>query len=125
MSLKQPLIANGVPPSEIPHQEHADHHRYPISHELAFHFTPKELKELRATFAKFDANGDGSIDSDELAVIMEMIGQKPTEEELATLMKEADADGDGTVSFIEFCALMHSTKQVSFVTPCICLMSLV
>jgi len=114
------MDANGAavrktpPPSEIPHQEHADHHRYPISHELAYHFTAKELKELRATFSKFDANGDGSIDSDELAVIMEMIGQKCTVEELDNLMKEADADGDGTVSFVEFCALMHATKQVGF-----------
>ena len=112
-SLNEPLMdANGAavrktpPPSEIPHQEHADHHRYPISHELAYHFTAKELKELRATFSKFDANGDGSIDSDELAVIMEMIGQKCTVEELDNLMKEADA--------VEFCALMHATKQVGF-----------
>merc|ERR1711879_858364 len=56
---------------------------------------------IHAVFTVLDENGDGSIDADELAKVLDM--QKDSDaKELAELIKEVDADGDGVISFKEF-----------------------
>ena len=41
----------------------------------------------------FDKNGDGTISSKELGIVMRGIGQNPTEAELTDMINEVDADG--------------------------------
>ena len=41
----------------------------------------------------FDKDGDGSITSSELGVVMRSLGQKPTDQELKDMIGEVDLDG--------------------------------
>lgn len=54
----------------------------------------------------FDQDGDGSITTTELGVVMRRLGQSPTEADLIQMINEVDADGSGTIDFAEFLTLM-------------------
>ena len=41
----------------------------------------------------FDKDGDGSITTKELGVVMRSLGQNPTESELQEIINQVDADG--------------------------------
>ena len=56
------------------------------------------MLRARQLFSKYDLDGSGSIDRDELEKIFEEIGQKPSEE----LMQRLDPDGSGNITFMEF-----------------------
>jgi Ca2+-binding EF-hand superfamily protein len=56
------------------------------------------MLKARALFSKYDLDGSGSIDRDELEKIFEECGQKPTED----MMKQIDPDGSGSITFMEF-----------------------
>ena len=94
--------------------------KYPISSSLSAKFSEEEMFTMKDQFSRFDSNGDGSIDAQELAVIMELIGEKCSPDQLKSLMADADTDGDGTVSFVEFVELVFRTKEVKFTAfvPC-------
>ncbi len=68
---------------------------------------------LRRAFDIFDADGNGSIDREEFASIMNRLHLIPSDDEaaaaqaLAQMFDMADVDHDGTVSFDEFCAMFH------------------
>lgn len=74
----------------------------------AVELSEEMIREARAAFDKYDVNGDGSIDRDELRRILEDIqGAKKMskllfERYLSMVMNEADKDGGGTLDFDEF-----------------------
>ena len=51
------------------------------------------LTEFREAFSLFDKNGDGSISSKELGIVMRSLGQNPTDDELQDMINEVDFDG--------------------------------
>jgi len=51
------------------------------------------VSEFKEAFCLFDKNGDGSISSKELGVVMRSLGQNPTEAELHDMINEVDYDG--------------------------------
>ena len=68
--------------------------------------TNAQLEEFRGAFAAFDRDKGGSIDATELKALMSSVGQVPTDEEVAEMVRIADADGSGSVDFAEFVTLM-------------------
>ncbi|TMW56521.1 hypothetical protein Poli38472_006531 [Pythium oligandrum] len=62
---------------------------------------------FREAFALFDKDESGGIDKNELAHVMQSLGQQVSEAELKAIMAEADADGDGKISFLEFVSMMN------------------
>ena len=107
MSLQNPLLDSAPEEtSQMPKR------RYSVDSELKSKFSDEEMITLKQNFLKFDANGDGTIDANELAVVMNTIGESCTREQLLVLLKEGDTDGDGMVSFPEFVHLVHKTKKV-------------
>lgn len=54
--------------------------------------------EYREAFDLFDKDGDGSITTSELGVVMRSLGQEPTVKELENMIKEIDEDGIHSIS---------------------------
>lgn len=51
---------------------------------------PVDFKE---TFNLFDKDGDGTISTNELAMVMRSLGQNPSDAELENMLKGVDEDG--------------------------------
>ena len=52
------------------------------------------LVEYRQAFRVFDKDGDGTISTEELGVVLRSLGQNPSPEELDDLVEAIDVDGD-------------------------------
>ena len=60
------------------------------------------IQKCREAFNTFDADGSGTIDTGEMKLLLEAIGEAPTEEELFRFMADVDEDGTGEIEFGEF-----------------------
>ncbi len=74
-------------------------------------FSQNQISELKEAFALFDRDGDGSITTKELGIVMRQLGQNPTDGELQDMIHEIDVDGNGTIDFNEFLTLMAMKGQ--------------
>lgn len=79
-------------------------------------FTSEQVEEYREAFDLFDKDGDGSITTSELGVVMRSLGQEPTVKELENMIKEIDEDGNGAIDFDEFLHMM-AKKHAECVDP--------
>ncbi|KAG8806496.1 hypothetical protein FRC18_006063 [Serendipita sp. 400] len=68
--------------------------------------TVKQIAEFKEAFSLFDKDGDGTITTKELGVVMRSLGQNPTDAELRDMINEVDVDGNGTIDFGEFLTMM-------------------
>ncbi|KAL0960581.1 hypothetical protein HGRIS_005615 [Hohenbuehelia grisea] len=59
-------------------------------------------RELLETFKGFDQNGDGFVTPEELKQVMSSIGERLTDDEVDTMIRESDSDKDGRVNYEEF-----------------------
>lgn len=64
------------------------------------------MREIKATFDVFDADGSGLIDLDELKGAMRAQGFKVTDREVRKMMAEVDEDESGEIDFEEFLLMM-------------------
>jgi Ca2+-binding EF-hand superfamily protein len=69
----------------------------------------EQLQRAKKAFFETDQDGSGSIDVNELGLMLKKLGQNPTEEELHKMMKDADSsgnmasgDGNGKIEIREF-----------------------
>eukprot|EP00930_Biecheleria_cincta_P070323 TRINITY_DN57965_c0_g1_i1.p1 TRINITY_DN57965_c0_g1~~TRINITY_DN57965_c0_g1_i1.p1 ORF type:complete len:616 (-),score=151.25 TRINITY_DN57965_c0_g1_i1:24-1871(-) len=69
-------------------------------------FTEERLAELREVFNLFDEDGNGTLDADELALVMRSVGLVPSMQEIKNMIDEVDADGSGSIEWPEFLFLM-------------------
>ncbi|KAL3873880.1 hypothetical protein ACJMK2_036963 [Sinanodonta woodiana] len=76
-----------------------------------YNLTEEQVEEFREAFRLFDPDGDGTITSLELGMVMRVIGQNPTEAELQDMINEVDQDGNGTIEFEEFVAMMATRSR--------------
>lgn len=58
--------------------------------------------ELVDSFSVFDRDKNGLIDASELKCAMSKLGYDLTNDEVATMIKEADLDGNGKIDFDEY-----------------------
>lgn len=61
---------------------------------------------LQKYFNKFDVDGNGKIDQDELVLLFRDLNENLTKEQQAELMKDMDKDNSGTIDFEEFVSAM-------------------
>eukprot|EP01062_Namystynia_karyoxenos_P071114 TRINITY_DN66525_c0_g1_i1.p1 TRINITY_DN66525_c0_g1~~TRINITY_DN66525_c0_g1_i1.p1 ORF type:complete len:226 (+),score=83.45 TRINITY_DN66525_c0_g1_i1:75-752(+) len=73
---------------------------------MADRLTQAQIQEFQDAFRKCDKDNSGTIDSAELDQVLDTIGMRLNEEEIAELMEEVDVDKSGQIDFREFLALM-------------------
>jgi len=57
-------------------------------------------------FARFDRDGSGTIDAEELGILMKSFGTEMDEEDVENLLKQADKDSSGEITFEEWLDFM-------------------
>jgi calmodulin len=62
--------------------------------------------ELREAFRVFDQDQNGFISRDELRHVLQNLGERLSDDELAEMLREADVDGDGQINYTEFAKVM-------------------
>jgi calcium-dependent protein kinase len=67
---------------------------------LAGHMSPDDAAELEMVFKKFDKNGDGALDAEEIADMLKSIGKNSVEAK--AYIEQLDNDGDGQLDIHEF-----------------------
>ena len=65
------------------------------------------VSEYREAFTMFDKDGDGTISTKELGIVMRSLGQNPTEQELQEIINEVDIDGSFPLSATTQSTCMH------------------
>ncbi|XP_032956592.1 calmodulin-like [Rhinolophus ferrumequinum] len=73
---------------------------------MAEELSKEQVADFKAAFNRFDKDGDGTINVQELGDVMRTLGQNPSEAELKDIIARVDTDGDGAISFQEFLAEM-------------------
>ena len=69
--------------------------------------SPERKKEYQDAFEMFDKDKDGTISAKELANVMEtLVGQKPSMDEITSMIKEVDLNSDGKIELGEFIQLL-------------------
>ena len=74
-------------------------------------FTADEIEQYKGLFDMFDVDGGQTISQEELMQIMKELGENPTEEEVALMIKEVDDDGSGEIDFYEFCLMLKKKND--------------
>ena len=74
-------------------------------------FSKNEIKDMKAKFEMFDADGSGTICMKELGKLLRYLGYNPTEADVRNLMSSVDRDSTDNIEFLEFVDLM-TTKLV-------------
>ena len=76
--------------------------------------SPELKKQYQDAFEMFDKDKDGTISAKELANVMEtLIGQKPSMDEINSMIKEVDLNSDGKIELEEFITLMMKNNPDS------------
>eukprot|EP00930_Biecheleria_cincta_P060673 TRINITY_DN46290_c0_g1_i1.p1 TRINITY_DN46290_c0_g1~~TRINITY_DN46290_c0_g1_i1.p1 ORF type:complete len:502 (-),score=123.22 TRINITY_DN46290_c0_g1_i1:52-1557(-) len=68
----------------------------------------RTCKILAPFFAKYDLNGDGTVDFEEFRMIFKDVGENLNREDEERIFKSADANGSGDICFVEFAACLMS-----------------
>ncbi|KAL6175366.1 hypothetical protein ACLB2K_052007 [Fragaria x ananassa] len=61
----------------------------------------EQLNQLRAIFARFDMDSDGSLTILELGALLRSLGLRPSGDQMHVLLSNIDANGNGSVEFDE------------------------
>ena len=69
-------------------------------------FTPAQVSTFQDLFSYYDKDGSGDISRDELAKVLETLGESVTDSKLDEMIAEVDQDGDGELSWEEFLQVM-------------------
>ena len=73
--------------------------RYIIPASLEGKFTPAQVSTFQDLFSYYDKDGSGDISRDELAKVLETLGESVTDSKLDEMIAEVDQDGDGELSW--------------------------
>ena len=73
--------------------------------------TKEEEAKCWEAFSAFDKDSSGYIDANELRIVLEMMGQKTTEEEIFRMIAEADAENTGKITYTQFKRVIAEQKK--------------
>ncbi len=61
--------------------------------------TQEEAAKCWEAFSAFDKDSSGYIDANELRIVLEMMGQKTSDDEIYRMIAEADTDNTGKITY--------------------------
>jgi len=70
-------------------------------------------RHLRQVFALVDNDGNGSLSSDEWALMLAVLNPSMSREQADALLRRHDGDGSGTISYEEFLSLLSEEKSLN------------
>ena len=73
--------------------------------------TKEEEQKCWEAFSAFDKDSSGFIDANELRIVLEMMGQKTTEEEIFRMITEADHENTGQIKYAQFKRVIAEQKR--------------
>ena len=73
--------------------------------------TPEECQRCDDAFKAFDKDGSGFIDAQELRIVLEMMGQSTTDEEIYHMIAEASPENKGQISSEQFKQVIAEQKR--------------
>lgn len=73
---------------------------------------PEEKERLQSMFTKYDRDGDGSLDAQEILLMCSELGAKVSESEAQEALTQLDQDGNGTCDFEEFLIFWSSNPRL-------------
>ena len=86
------------------------------------HYTKQntdDLTEMREIFSLVDKDGGGTISTEELGELLELIGVEASKDDLENMIEQMDADNSGEIDFDEFAEVMtrrvdcgHSSDEI-------------
>lgn len=71
----------------------------------------KNVNDVKAAFKRFDRNGDGALEKDELADALKSSGESFSSIEVDAIFSLGDLDGDGEITLEEFMFLMSPSAS--------------
>ncbi|XP_057656463.1 neo-calmodulin-like [Diorhabda carinulata] len=69
-------------------------------------------EEIRQMYEVFDIRKTGRVTAEDLKIVMNRIGEKTTDSDIAEMMEEADINKDGFITFSEFRSLCDRLQLV-------------
>jgi len=90
-----------------------NYNSYASNEELATFFstTASDIQELRETFSLVDNNGDGTIDSNELTRLLDILGMRKDNEEIQDFI-DTLTSGLKRISFADFIKTLRGTRPI-------------
>lgn len=76
--------------------------------------TDEEIQEFKEVFDLMDRDKGGTLGTDEVKQLMDLLGMKIKPEELDQLIREIDSDGSGEVDFEEFLQVMARPQDLPY-----------
>ena len=74
--------------------------------------TEEEKEDIRAAFNRYDLDGNGTLDRNEIeAMLRELKKKPPTKNQLNKIFEQADTNGDGAISFDEFVDVITKLRK--------------
>ena len=70
----------------------------------------KTKNEMNEAFSLFDKDGDGTISSNEIGIVMKALGENPTDEQIANCLSEMETTEDGSLAYEEYERIMTTKK---------------
>lgn len=67
-------------------------------------------QHFREAFELYDLDGSGSLDKDEMKLLMATLGHDLSDEEVSNMIAEVDDDGNGEIDYDEFKAMLKGIK---------------
>ncbi|CAI2382645.1 unnamed protein product [Moneuplotes crassus] len=87
-----------------------------MSDEEDIGLSKEEEAKCWEAFSAFDKDSSGEIDANELRIVLEMMGQKTTEEEIFRMIAEADAENTGLIKYDQFKKVIAEQKKTQSLT---------
>ena len=75
-----------------------------------------DARTIRTVFSKFDSDGSGSIDRDELSMMLKVFGTGAGDRTVNAYLHKFDTDGSGNLSVGEFANLLKELRPASVAT---------